>query len=100
MTFAEITRIMLNSMDFFQLRRTAKRYEIAFQGIRRQKLIRDLERKIVARTVKAPAQLLVATKLPQGATSAKPVLEAPKKGMGKRSPGIGINTFSARNSTF
>jgi hypothetical protein len=100
MTFAEITRIMLNSMDFFQLRRTAKRYEIPFQGTRRQKLIRDLERKIVARTVKAPAQQLVATKLPQGATSAKPILEAPRKGMGKRSPGIGINTFSARNSTF
>lgn len=100
MTFAEITRIMLNSMDFFQLRRTAKRYEIPFQGTRRQKLIRDLERKILARTVKAPAQLLVVTKQPQGATSAKPVLEGPKKGLGKRTPGLGITTFSARNSTF
>lgn len=98
MTFAEITRIMLNSMDFFQLRRTAKRYEIPYQGIRRQKLIRDLERKILARTAKT-AQVSAA-KLPQGATSAKPVLEAPKKGLGKRTPGIGINTFSARNSTF
>ena len=99
MTFAEITRIMLNSMDFFQLRRTAKRYEIPFQGIRRQKLIRDLERKILARTVKTPAQQ-VSAKLPQGAVSAKPVLEASKRGLGKRTPSAGINTFSARNSTF
>lgn len=98
MTFAEITRIMLNSMDFFQLRRTAKRYEIAFQGVRRQKLIRDLERKILARTVKSPVAL-IATKS-QGATSAKPSLEAGKKGVGKRVPGIGINTFSARNTNF
>lgn len=99
MTFAEITRIMLNSMDFFQLRRTAKRYEIQFQGVRRQKLIRDLERKILARTMKSAAPLTV-TKQPQGATSAKPVLDASKKGMGKRSTGIGINTFSARNTNF
>lgn len=99
MTFAEITRIMLNSMDFFQLRRTAKRYELQFQGVRRQKLIRDLERKILARTTKS-ASTLVASKVPQGATSAKPVLEQTKKGLGKRTPGIGINTFSARNSTF
>lgn len=98
MTFAEITRIMLNSMDFFQLRRTAKRYEIPFQGVRRQKLIRDLERKILARTMKSVAPAAVA-KQPQGAVSAKPVLEA-KKSIGKRTPGIGISTFSARNSNF
>ena len=95
MTFAEITRVMLNSMDFFQLRRTAKRYEIPYQGIRRQKLIRDLERKIVARTAKP-----VEASKPQAAVSARPVLEAPKKSLGKRSSTIGINTFSARNSTF
>lgn len=100
MTFAEITRVMLNSMDFFQLRRTAKRYEIAFQGIRRQKLIRDLERKILARTMKVETPVLTVTKQPQGAVSAKPVLTS-KKGMpAKRAPGIGINTFSARNSTY
>jgi hypothetical protein len=96
MTFAEITRVMLNSMDFFQLRRTAKRYEVAFQGVRRQKLIRDLEKKILARTMK-PAAAAVKQ---QGAVSARPVLEAPKKSLGKRSSTIGINTFSARNSTF
>ena len=99
MTFAEITRVMLNSMDFFQLRRTAKRYEIQFQGIRRQKLIRDLERKIVARSAKPAAQILVATKAPQGAVSAKPVLDN-KKPLGKRNPGLTINTFSARNTTY
>lgn len=99
MTFAEITRIMLNSMDFFQLRRTAKRYEIPFQGIRRQKLIRDLERKILARTTKTEAPV-VAMKQPQGAVSAKPVLTAKKGIPAKRTPGIGINTFSARNTTY
>jgi hypothetical protein len=96
MTFAEITRVMLNSMDFFQLRRTAKRYEVGFQGVRRQKLIRDLERKILARTMKSTT----ASKQPQAAVSARPVLEAPKKSLGKRSSSLGINTFSARNSTF
>ncbi len=99
MTFAEITRIMLNSMDFFQLRRTAKRYEIPFQGIRRQKLIRDLERKIMTKAAKAPAASVSVSKLPQGAVSAKPVLEGKKGIPGKRTPGIGINTFSARNTT-
>ena len=99
MTFAEITRIMLNSMDFFQLRRTAKRYEIPFQGVRRQKLIRDLERRVLARTMKSPA-LQAVTKQPQGAVSAKPALEPINKGLGKRSTGIGINTFSARNTNF
>lgn len=89
-------------MDFFQLRKTAKRYEIPYQGIRRQKLIRDLERKVLARTSKAGIQQAAANKLPQGAVSAKPVLESPKKGIsGKRSStSIGINTFSARNTTF
>jgi hypothetical protein len=96
MTFAEITRTMLNSMDFFQLRRTAKRYEVPFQGIRRQKLIRDLERKVMARTSK---NLAAQASKPQGAVSAKPLLETKKAAPSKRSS-MGINTFSARNSNF
>lgn len=95
MTFAEITRVMLNSMDFFQLRRTAKRYEVAFQGVRRQKLIRDLERKIVTRSAKKSNQIQAATRVPVGPVS-KPVLET-KKDSSKRS--LGINTFSARNTS-
>lgn len=47
MTFSELTRIMLHSMDFFELRRTAARYDVAFQGVRRNKLVRELEKKII-----------------------------------------------------
>lgn len=46
MNFSELTRVMLHSMDFFELRRTAARYGVSYQGIRRNKLIRDIERKI------------------------------------------------------
>ncbi len=47
MTFSELTRLMLHSMDFFELRRTAARYEVPYQGVRRNKLIRELEKKII-----------------------------------------------------
>ena len=47
MTFSELTRLMLHSMDFFELRRTAARYEVAYQGVRRNKLVRELEKKII-----------------------------------------------------
>jgi hypothetical protein len=36
-------------MDFFELRRTAARYGVPFQGVRRSKLLRDLERKITTK---------------------------------------------------
>lgn len=49
MTFDELTRVMLSSMDFFELRRTAARYGVAFQGVRRSKLLKDLEKKITTK---------------------------------------------------
>lgn len=49
MTFNELTRVMLSSMDFFELRRTAARYGVPFQGVRRSKLLRDLEKKITSK---------------------------------------------------
>lgn len=102
MTFSEITRMMLNSMDFFELRRTAARYTVPYQGIRRQKLIRDLERKILSKSViqihsqqaaEVPAGQSLAARSPVGATSAKPNLSE-RKPLG----GMRINTFSARNT--
>ena len=100
MTFHEITKMMLASMDFFELRRTAARYQIPYQGVRRQKLIRDLERKILLKaspTQLAPSALPAVTTLaahsPEGAVSAKPKLVGPPaKGFG----GARINTFSTR----
>ena len=100
MTFPEITRMMLNSMDFFELRRTAARYSVSFQGVRRQKLIRDIERKILAKgnIDQLVPQTLAATSLasqsPEGAMSAKPNLNQPVKPLGTTR----INTFSARNT--
>jgi hypothetical protein len=103
MTFSEITRMMLNSMDFFELRRTAARYTVPYQGVRRQKLIRDLERKILAKStpqgnlsqksIEVPAGQSLAARSPVGAVSAKPSLTERKPLGGTR-----INTFSARNT--
>jgi len=53
MTFSELTRLMLHSMDFFELRRTAERYDVPFQGVRRNKLVRDIERKIILKNSQA-----------------------------------------------
>lgn len=50
MNFSELTRVMLSSMDFFELRRTAARYGVAYQGVRRSKLLRDLEKKITSKS--------------------------------------------------
>lgn len=47
MTFSELTRLMLHSMDFFELRRTAARYDVPFQGVRRNKLVREIEKRII-----------------------------------------------------
>ncbi len=95
MTFQEITRIMLSNMDFFQLRNTAKKYDIAFRGVRRQKLMRDIERTIVAKSMKPET---LAAQASQGAVSARPVLKQNRKSSPK-GPRIGINTISARNSS-
>ena len=101
MTFTEVTRMMLNSMDFFELRRTAARYSVSFQGVRRQKLIKDIEKKLLEKNkMGIPSLALksstVASKAPEGAVSAKPSLKDAKspRGMAK------INNFSARNNTF
>ncbi|MFH1018661.1 MAG: hypothetical protein V1798_10845 [Pseudomonadota bacterium] len=95
--------MMLNSMDFFELRRTAARYTVVYQGVRRQKLVRDLERVILAKA--NPRQFLrsdmpeamvttVAASSPEGAVSAKPKLTQPTKSFG----GTRINTFSTRST--
>ena len=103
MTFSEITRMMLSSMDFFELRRMAARYGVTYQGVRRQKLMRDLERKIVAKSTgqsqqvvaaaDVPAGETIAARSPVGAMSAKPSLTERKPLGGTR-----INTFSTRNT--
>ncbi|HLG21090.1 MAG TPA: hypothetical protein VI895_14920 [Bdellovibrionota bacterium] len=100
MNFSELTRMMLSSMDFFELRRTAARYAVPYQGIRRQKLVRDLERKILMKN--APKPMLhpealsgptMAAQSPEGAVSAKP------SQIQEKSPGAPrINMFSTRNS--
>ena len=101
MTFQEVTKMMLNSMDFFELRRTAARYAIPYQGVRRQKLVRDLEKAILAKG--NPRQALqndalqtssVASSSPEGAVSAKPKLTETQKPV---SSGARINTFSTRS---
>jgi|GEM_PF-3842370 len=99
MTFAEITRVMLGNMDFFQLRNVAEKYEIAFRGVRRQKLLKEVEKTIVARSIK-PIEADILDDEPQGAMSAKPDLSLMgKKGKGKEKSALAINTFSARNSS-
>lgn len=90
-------------MDFFELRRTAARYSVPYQGIRRQKLVRDLERTIIAKSaqngqkvIKAsdvPAGETIAARSPVGAVSAKPSMQDRKPLGGTR-----INTFSARDT--
>lgn len=103
MNFTEITRMMLSSMDFFELRRTAARYSVPFQGVRRQKLMKDVERRILeknqktAMLAKSDMKSTVATKSPEGAVSAKPSLKGQKTG---KSSAPRINTFSARNTPF
>ncbi|MCI5073171.1 hypothetical protein MRY82_09570 [bacterium] len=96
MTFAEITRTMLSSMDFFELRRTAARYSVPFQGIRRQQLIKEVEKAIVMKSIekKTSAKSTQAKnkKAPMGATSAKPKL----KDDTQRKVAASINTFSSR----
>ncbi len=98
MTFHELTRMMLTSMDFFELRRTAGRYNVPFQGVRRQKLIRDIERKILLKSLPTTGAMpmnvavtTVAAQSPEGAVSARPKITPDVK----RS---GINTFSARST--
>ncbi|MCB1197815.1 MAG: hypothetical protein R3A45_12985 [Bdellovibrionota bacterium] len=98
MTFAEITRVMLGNMDFFQLRNVADKYGVAYRGIRRQKLLKEVEKVIVAKSMNSDAALVA--KAPQGATSARPDLKSVGAvgSRSKKAP-LGINTFSARNSS-
>jgi len=100
MTFNDVTKMMLNSMDFFELRRTAARYTVAYQGVRRQKLIKDIEKKLLDKN-KAPSTGLVltaASRSPEGAVSAKPNLKNQKSV--QKVTTAKINNFSARNNTF
>ena len=99
MTFNDVTKMMLNSMDFFELRRTAARYTVAYQGVRRQKLIKDIEKKLLDKN-KTPSGLVltVAERSPEGAVSAKPSLKNQKSV--QKVTTAKINNFSARNNTF
>lgn len=97
MTFAEITRTMLSSMDFFELRRTAARYSVPFQGIRRQQLIKEVEKAIVMKNVEKKTKAKSTSEktkkpAPMGAVSAKPKL----KDETQRKVAASINTFSSR----
>ncbi len=92
MNFTELTRVMLHSMDFFELRRTAARYGVPYQGVRRNKLIRDIERKIVlknspARQVNTPVSSAVI--MQNSAPSQKKVVNQTPKTAAPR-----INTYS------
>ena len=89
MTFIDITRTMLTSMDFFELRRTASRYEVPFQGVRRQKLIKDIEKQIMLKAEAKQGKKKKVVTGSAGAVSARPKIER------KISP---ITTFSPRNS--
>jgi hypothetical protein len=93
MNFNELTRIMLSSMDFFELRRTAARYSVPFQGVRRSKLLRDLERKITAKNAGAGQVAISAEDLPQNLTSAKSAKR--DKNAGRMTT---INTISSGNA--
>jgi hypothetical protein len=95
MNFQEVTKMMLNSMDFFELRRTAARYGVAYQGVRRQKLVKDLERKILLKgnvpitSADLTPTATLPSHMPEGAVSAKPKLDSQPKS-------FGISTFSSR----
>jgi len=98
MTFSELTRVMLHSMDFFELRRTAARYDVAFRGVRRNKLIRELEKKIILKNAqlddgsqslpskKTASEKINLSKLEKYKKQIKPVLSTK------------INTFSSLES--
>ena len=87
MNFPEFTRVMLGSMDFFELRRTAARYGVAYQGVRRAKLLRDIERKICAKNADVgTTEEVVASMNMDAGTSSK------KKGSKKKASMV-INTY-------
>jgi hypothetical protein len=77
---------------------------VAYQGVRRQKLVRDLERAILAKanprflirndSTSVSSGNTVAENSPEGAVSAKPKLTEPVKSFG----GTRINTFSTRST--
>ena len=107
MTFSDITKLMLNSMDFFELRRTAGRYAVSFQGVRRQKLIKDIEKKILEKNLQGKQRKIAAMdvaagqmsstaldmQMSEGATSARPEIKRETKKVVAK-----INTFSARHA--
>ncbi len=101
MTFAELTRVMLGSMDFFELRRTAARYGVPYQGVRRTKLLRDLERTITTKNAEAirPTATQAAAPVRQSAVKA-PASTATVRGRGSNSDknrSMKINTYTSGN---
>ena len=96
MTFSELTRLMLHSMDFFELRRTAARYDVAYQGVRRNKLIRELEKKIILKN----AQLSDGIKVETSSENVKASLSKIAKYQKQIKPILStkINTFSSLDS--
>lgn len=98
MTFTDIAHTMLTSMDFFELRKTAARYSVSYQGVRRQQLIRDIQRKLMTKSLPARTQELEVTdkkEAPMGAVSARPKLDRKASKGGKKGTAT-INNLSSR----
>jgi len=96
MTFSELTRVMLHSMDFFELRRTAARYDIAYQGVRRNKLIRELEKKIILKNAQFNDSAKITSSIVASSEAAKKVQKYRKRI--KPLLSTKINTFTSLDS--
>lgn len=98
MTFADIAQTMLSSMDFFELRKTAAKYAVPYQGVRRQHLIREIQMRMLEKANRAMAANQTkaadtqATASPVGAVSARPKLNAQTE----KKVSSTINNFSSR----
>jgi hypothetical protein len=104
MSFSELTRVMLSSMDFFELRRTAARYGVSYQGVRRSKLLRDLEKKITSKNaadvaaaegMKAKSAELEVVEIDEDEIEEEVVVEAKGKPGKKATPSMKISAYTA-----
>ena len=100
MTFSELTRLMLHSMDFFELRRTAARYDVPFQGVRRNKLVREIERRIILKNTQLDDSAKIAITRSVSQPQVESNLEKIKKYRKQLKPILSakINTFSSMDS--
>jgi hypothetical protein len=100
MTFSELTRLMLHSMDFFELRRTAARYDVPFQGVRRNKLVREIEKRIILKNSQLNDLPKITVEKTYAAQSPETTLDKLKKYRKQLRPILStkINTFSSHDS--